>query len=194
MAIFFPDPATAIPDSASSGGRVGGDHAIGYFWVIINCLATTGYILLMRSKIKSTGFSDWETMFLNNTMSIPVVLTLSMLLEGWSSANFAANFPADGRFWLITVMVLSGLVAVFISYASAWCIRVTSSTTYSMIGALNKLPVAVSGMLFFGDPVNFRSVTAVLLGFAAGLLYTKSKQAATEEKKRREAGQSSRSL
>lgn len=62
-----------------------------------------------------------------------------------------------------------------------------------MIGALNKLPVAVSGMLFFGDPVNFRSVTAVLLGFAAGLLYTKAKQAATEEKKRREAGQFKRS-
>lgn len=135
MALLFPDPATSIPDSLATGGRVGGDHAIGYFWVIINCLATTGYILLMRSKIKSTGFSDWETMFLNNLMSIPVVLTLSMVLEGWSPTNFAANFPEGGRFWLVTAMVLSGLVAVFISYASAWCIRVTSSTTYRLVPA-----------------------------------------------------------
>lgn len=171
-------------------------------------------ILLMRSRIKTTGFSDWETMFLNNLMSIPVVLVLSLFVEGWSPSTFASNLyatpspqelaalpliadpvfssscsPEGARFYLILVMILSGLVAVFISYASAWCIRVTSSTTYSMIGALNKLPVAVSGMLFFGDPVNFRSVSAVLLGFAAGLLYTKSKQAATEAKKRQEAGQ-----
>lgn len=43
MAILFPDAATAIPDGSTSG-RVGGDHAIGYFWVILNCLATTGYV------------------------------------------------------------------------------------------------------------------------------------------------------
>jgi len=33
-----------------------------------------------------------------------------------------------------------------------------------MAGALNKLPVAVSGMIFFSAPVTFFSVTAVLIG------------------------------
>lgn len=46
-----------------------------------------------------------------------------------------------------------------------------------MVGALNKLPVAVSGMVFFGNPVNVRSVSAVLLGFTAGVMYTQAKQA-----------------
>jgi GDP-mannose transporter len=35
-----------------------------------------------------------------------------------------------------------------------------------MAGALNKLPVAVSGMIFFNAPVTFFSVTAVLIGMA----------------------------
>jgi GDP-mannose transporter len=33
-----------------------------------------------------------------------------------------------------------------------------------MAGALNKLPVAVSGMIFFNAPVTFFSVTAVFIG------------------------------
>lgn len=44
-----------------------------------------------------------------------------------------------------------------------------------MVGALNKLPVAASGMLFFGDAVTFGSVSAISVGFFAGLLYAVAK-------------------
>jgi GDP-mannose transporter len=44
-----------------------------------------------------------------------------------------------------------------------------------MTGALNKLPVAASGMIFFGDPVTFGSVSAVSVGFFAGILYAIAK-------------------
>ena len=44
-----------------------------------------------------------------------------------------------------------------------------------MVGALNKLPVAASGMLFFGDPVTFGSVSAVSVGFLAGVAYAVAK-------------------
>lgn len=44
-----------------------------------------------------------------------------------------------------------------------------------MVGALNKLPVAASGMLFFGDPVTLGSVSAVSVGFFAGLVYAVAK-------------------
>lgn len=44
-----------------------------------------------------------------------------------------------------------------------------------MVGALNKLPVAASGMLFFGDAVTVGSVSAVSVGFGAGLVYAVAK-------------------
>ena len=44
-----------------------------------------------------------------------------------------------------------------------------------MVGALNKLPVAASGMLFFGDPVTTGSVSAVGMGFFAGVVYAVAK-------------------
>ena len=44
-----------------------------------------------------------------------------------------------------------------------------------MVGALNKLPVAASGMIFFGDAVTVGSVSAVSVGFFAGLVYAVAK-------------------
>jgi GDP-mannose transporter len=44
-----------------------------------------------------------------------------------------------------------------------------------MTGALNKLPVAASGMIFFGDAVTFGSVSAISVGFFAGVLYAIAK-------------------
>lgn len=44
-----------------------------------------------------------------------------------------------------------------------------------MVGALNKLPVAASGMLFFGDPASFGNVSAIGVGGLAGIVYSVAK-------------------
>jgi GDP-mannose transporter len=44
-----------------------------------------------------------------------------------------------------------------------------------MVGALNKLPVAASGILFFGEPATLGNVSGIFFGLIAGLLYSYSK-------------------
>lgn len=114
-------------------------------------------------------------MYYNNLLSIPIILICSIFFEDWSSPNVARNFPSADRNGIIFAMILSGLSALFISYTSAWCVRVTSSTTYSMAGALNKLPMALSGMIFFDAPVTVPSVSAIAVGFISGIVYAVSK-------------------
>lgn len=160
---------------------------IGYFWMLINCLTSAGYVLAMRKRIKVTGFSDWDSMFYNNLLCIPILAVCSFTVEDWSSASLAVNFPGETRSFLLMAIAFSGAAAVGISYTTAWCIRVTSSTTYSMVGALNKLPVAASGMMFFGDPVTPGSVSAVSVGFFAGLIYSVAKNNQKKMDSRKEA-------
>jgi len=148
---------------------------VGYFWMLVNCLTSATYVLAMRKRIKFTGFSDWDTMYYNNLLSIPVLIVFSVVVEDWSSVNLIRNFPEETRNFLLFAIAFSGAAAVGISYTTAWCIRATSSTTYSMVGALNKLPVAASGMIFFGDVVSLGSVSAISLGFIAGLVYAVAK-------------------
>lgn len=114
-------------------------------------------------------------MFYNNLLTIPVLFLCSLLFEDWTGENVSKNFPIATRNNLMLGMVYSGLATIFISYCSAWCIRVTSSTTYSMVGALNKLPIAVSGLIFFAAPVTFGSVSAIIIGFVSGIVYAWAK-------------------
>ncbi|KAK4188684.1 putative GDP-mannose transporter [Podospora australis] len=147
----------------------------GYAWMGMNVVCTSAYLLSMRKVIKKMNFKDYDTMFYNNLLTIPVLCVCSLFLEDWSSENLARNFPEETKNKLIIGMIYSGLAAIFISYCSAWCIRITSSTTYSMVGALNKLPIAISGLVFFDAPVTFGSVTAIFLGFVSGLVYAWAK-------------------
>jgi len=147
----------------------------GYLWMMFNCFCSAAYVLGMRKRIKLTNFKDFDTMYYNNLLSVPILLICSLFLEDWSSKNINLNFPPAQRNQIITAMVFSGLSSVFISYTSAWCVRVTSSTTYSMVGALNKLPIALSGLVFFDAPVTIPSVSAIALGFVSGIVYTVSK-------------------
>ncbi|KAM7182748.1 hypothetical protein V8F33_014052 [Rhypophila sp. PSN 637] len=147
----------------------------GYAWMGMNVFCTASYVLGMRKVIKKMNFKDYDTMFYNNLLTIPVLIVCSLLVEDWGTENLLKNFPEETRNHIFIGMVYSGLAAIFISYCSAWCIRVTSSTTYSMVGALNKLPIAVSGLIFFDAPITFGSVSAIILGFISGLVFTWSK-------------------
>ncbi|KAF9193832.1 GDP-mannose transporter into the lumen of the Golgi [Haplosporangium sp. Z 767] len=148
---------------------------LGYIWMALNCLSSAGYVLYMRKRIKHFNFKDFDTVYYNNLLSLPVMLTLSMCLEGWTSGELERTFAPEVRSALTMAILVSGISSFLISYGSAWCVRCTSSTTYSMVGALNKLPVAASGILFFGDPATLGNIFGIFFGFIAGLLYSYSK-------------------
>ncbi|KAK9386893.1 hypothetical protein V1515DRAFT_603311 [Lipomyces mesembrius] len=171
------DIRNAVESYGSEGGAASNIAALnaGYIWMFTNCLSSATYVLGMRKRIKLTNFKDFDTMFYNNLLSIPVLLVCSLLLEDWSAGNIERNFPSEHRTSLIVAIIFSGLSSVFISYTSAWCVRVTSSTTYSMVGALNKLPIALSGLIFFEAAVTLFSVSAIIIGFLAGLVYAVAK-------------------
>ncbi|VEU19372.1 DEKNAAC100891 [Brettanomyces naardenensis] len=176
--MVFSSIVATLGDKNSQGAL---ELNIGYFWMFTNCFASASFVLFMRKRIKLTNFKDFDTMFYNNVLSIPILLVASVILEDWSSENLNLNFPEESRLAVIAAMVFSGASSVGISYCSGWCIRVTSSTTYSMVGALNKLPIALSGLIFFDAPINFFSVSSIFVGFAAGLLYAIAKQKQKEE-------------
>lgn len=154
---------------------------MGYIWMFLNCFSNASFVLYLRVRIKKTNFKDFDTMFYNNLLSIPILLISTFLLEDWSPANLSRNFPPATKNFVIFLMIFSGASSVGISYCSGWCIRVTSSTTYSMVGALNKLPLALAGLIFFDASVNFMSVSSIFLGFSAGVVYAVAKKQQKEE-------------
>lgn len=75
----------------------------------------------------------------------------------------------------VLALVLSGCVGFALNLTSLWCVSETSATTYSMVGALNKVPLAVLGTLLFGAPMDARSGLMVAFGLTAGAVYAYAK-------------------
>ena len=106
---------------------------MGYFWMASNCISSALYALFMRGVIKSIGFKDFDTVYYNNVITAPFFLVLSALLEDWPSFinyYFYDDANGDELYSLTRALLLSGISAFAISYASSWCIRKTNSTTF----------------------------------------------------------------
>lgn len=148
----------------------------------------------MRFQIRRTAaqgqFRDFDTVYYNNALTAPLFLLLSLLGGDGNLGQFITFYGvhAEERTRFIAALLVSGVAAFWISYASAWCMRVTNSTTYSMVGALNKLPIAVSAMFVFADTViTVGSVGSILLGFVSGVVYTYAKLQYDQENKAKQA-------
>jgi GDP-mannose transporter len=64
---------------------------VGYFWMTINCLSSASFVLYMRKRIKLTNFKDFDTVYYNNLLSIPLLILPSLILEDWSASNLLIN-------------------------------------------------------------------------------------------------------
>ena len=154
----------------------------GYFWMIVNCASSAAFVIFMRYVIRKTAaqgqFRDFDTVFYNNILTAPMFFLMSLIGADGNLGAFISYYGehTQERNQLVMALLFSGVSAFWISYASSWCMRVTNSTTYSMVGSLNKLPIAISGLLVFQDtPITFGSVGSIILGFLSGVLYTIAK-------------------
>ena len=56
--------------------------------------------------------------------------------------------------------------------AGRWCIEATSASTFSMVGALNKSPLAILEIFIFNNPLILRNLPGVTLGLTGGILFS----------------------
>src|SRR4051794_2643518 len=66
-------------------------------------------------------------------VSCGFLLGTEMISGWWTLTCPDLVSPPAQRGFLLFAMAFSGAAAVFISYTTAWCIRVTSSTTYRYV-------------------------------------------------------------
>ena len=52
----------------------------------------------------------------------------------------------------------------------------TTATSYSLVGSLNKIPVAVIGLVAFNVPWSVENLASILVGLFAGIIFVKAKQ------------------
>jgi GDP-mannose transporter len=115
---------------------------------------------------------EFSMVYYNNLLSIPPILVL-MFFFGEHKGLLAQ--PALQNPMFLAVAFVGGLIGFGISFSALWFLSQTTATIYSLVGALNKIPVAVVGILAFKDPTNAHNLASILIGLGAGILFTVAK-------------------
>jgi len=69
----------------------------------------------------------------------------------------------------------SCLLGFLISFASLWFLSNTTPTIFSLVGSLNKVPLAFVGMVVFRDPTTPANIASICVGLLAGVFFAQAK-------------------
>jgi GDP-mannose transporter len=164
--------------------------AAGYSWQMVNNIFTAAYSLRLRAVIiqmslvtqKQGGTDELGMVVYNNLLSLPLILGLVFLTGEAGRLGQEAALQQQG---FIIAAISSAVISFLISVASMWFLSCTTATTFSLVGSLNKIPLAVLGMLLFRAPTSTNNLISVMIGLAAGVVFAHAKATSNVEQNSR---------
>ena len=153
----------------------------GYAWTFANCISSSGYVLYLRTAVKKIKVGRFAMVYYNSLISLPLVIFADCATSGHFFKLFRHHFysPSSSSssssmgFW--AAFVLSGCTGFALSLASFYCVKMTSPTTYSMVGAVNKVPLVIFGIWLFSTPFTVQLALYVTFSLGAGMCYAYAK-------------------
>lgn len=163
-----------ITISAYGGKLNDKTELIGYIWMVANIASTAGYTLYLRWTLKKINEENreeekqrhktrLESVFYTNLLSLPFTLILIPITEKFNIPNY------DSKVWVL--VLLSAVAAFFTSYSTAWTLELFSSTALCTMGAINKLLLALSGIIILKEEAGLTRIISLLIGIGGGFLY-----------------------
>jgi len=145
--------------------------AIGYMFMGMNCIFTSGYVLYMRFASTTIKLPKFGMVYYNNLLSIgllvPLILYLDEIPKLFNPRIMTTTFMFNN--------VLAGLLGFYLNFASLWCVSSTSATTYAVVGSLNKVPITLLGFLLFDTAMTTEGILFISLATVGGFIYAYSK-------------------
>eukprot|EP01059_Diplonema_ambulator_P035403 TRINITY_DN8308_c0_g1_i1.p1 TRINITY_DN8308_c0_g1~~TRINITY_DN8308_c0_g1_i1.p1 ORF type:complete len:342 (+),score=40.71 TRINITY_DN8308_c0_g1_i1:77-1102(+) len=141
----------------------------GLIWTFLNVIFTAAYNLYLKKLLaehKEYG-GHWSTMYYNNLLSLPLLMPFCMPgFDGFIAD--VARLNTEGRIALCVFTVAGALLSI----TSLWCLRSTTPTTYTVVGATCKIPNIILGAIIFNQYPTAQGVLGIIVAFGGISLYT----------------------
>jgi GDP-mannose transporter len=143
--------------------------AAGLVWTFANIATTVAYVLYMKTLLGDVtkDIGRYGPVFYSNFMSLPfLILPALPSLPAMSASIAALSGPG------ILCLVLSIVVGAVMSFSAFWCMNLTSPTTYSVVGTLNRIPLAILGIFIFHQTPSLDGILGICCAMTGGIVYT----------------------
>jgi len=144
----------------------------------VNCLSTSAYGLQIKMSQKKTKLSPYGCTFYNALAATPICFFWT-LSTGELQQFISHPGLTEPRF--LFSLIMSSLIGFGIGFSVFWCISATSPTTYAMVGAANKIPLSLMGIVLFSEPITVPRVLFISVGLLAGIVYAHAKALLKEQ-------------
>ncbi|OAG29948.1 GDP-mannose transporter [Nematocida displodere] len=142
-------------------------RVVGMVWMAINCISSACYAIRINILMKASGVSSVAAAIYINSLALPFLLILA------AAEAFTFKIPTKH----MPAICFSGLTSCAVSVSTTWAASIFTTTTLAMVMALNKTPMAMSGIVFglerLGSPWKWVSVG---LGLISATCYAVSKR------------------
>eukprot|EP00977_Amphora_coffeiformis_P023130 scaffold12232_cov149-Amphora_coffeaeformis.AAC.4 len=151
----------------------------GLFWMVANCLSTSGYVLYMKHATQTIKMNKFGMVFVNN------VLCIFFLLPVATFSGEVAIFMRSPDIHSLDYFfknAFAGFVGFFLNFASLNCVAAAGPTTYAIVGSLNKVPVAFLGYFLFRTPMTSETAFFIAVSLCGGFLYSYAKILSSQQR------------
>ena len=149
-------------------------NARGYLWMAANCVSTSAYVLSLRWRTtdESLKLSKTGMVFYNNLLAVCTGAPFAILRgEVGFLLQPAQTTLITGAAFLSPACFIA-CVGACLNFATYWCVGTTSATTYATVGALNKVPLIILGVVLFDTPLTSKQMIFVAFSTAGGFVYS----------------------
>eukprot|EP01135_Chromosphaera_perkinsii_P006610 Nk52_evm12s554 gene=Nk52_evmTU12s554 len=144
----------------------------GYIWMIGNVIATGSYTLYIKKAKKDLALSEYGMGLYNNVIMVVLCFPIAVFTGDFSQAM---EFPQLWDTGFLVMLFMSGAIGAGLGLSVFYIISVTSPTTFSIVGSLNKIPLSIFAIIFFGTPVDLKSGVTIFFGLLSGMSYSYAK-------------------
>lgn len=162
-------------------------NGVGYAWQLVNCVFTAGYSLTLRGIMDKVvpmtrnkkRLDEYSMVLYNNVLSLPL-----LIIAAGVNGEFTTILqePAVYNIRFQAAACLSAICGFLISFCSLWFLSTTTATTYSLVGSLNKLPIAIFGLFIFDTAWDIKNIASIAVGLLAGIVFARAKQGSNIKK------------
>jgi GDP-mannose transporter len=141
----------------------------GLFWTFANIFFTVAYVLYMKLLLGdvSKELGRYGPVYYNNLLSLPFLVVPALpSLPAFGAA--IVELPFAGSMCLLVTI----FIGTVMSFCVFWCMNMTSPTTYSVVGSLNKIPLTLLGIFVFSHTPSFNGAIGILFALSGGMVYT----------------------
>jgi len=141
----------------------------GFFWVIAWYILVSFQMCYGNSLQKSVDLEKWGSVYYQNFLSVPMTFALGFTLGDFEKIETAV-MSENALFWI----VLSSFIGIAIGFAS-WSARASiSSTSYTLVGVMNKMVSIMWSVLYIDTETSVESLAYLSLCIIGGMMYRQS--------------------